>query len=151
NDTELLSYPDKLRGKLNKLNNVFLRPKDVWDVTLYQVSNEAQEVREINSELENLSSLYEIKIESIALPKISQFMSIRPKDINASMIVNKDALMCYSEDSKATAKSYIVRARCDEIIRITSNDEELRLEKNIEDISILSNANIEYGVLFDNV
>ncbi|EPG9802843.1 AIPR family protein, partial [Providencia stuartii] len=85
------------------------------------------------------------------LPKISQFMSIRPKDINASMIVNKDALMCYSEDSKATAKSYIVRARCDEIIRITSNDEELRLEKNIEDISILSNANIEYGVLFDNV
>lgn len=150
-DNKELNYPEKFKCKLNKLKDIFLKPKDVWDVTLYQVSNEAQEVREINAELENLSSLYQIKIESIALPKISQFMSIRPTGINASMIVNKDALMCYSEDSQTTAKSYIVRTRCDEIIRITSNDAELRSEKHIEDISILSNASLEYGVLFDNV
>lgn len=78
-------------------------------------------------------------------------MSIRPKSINASMILNKDALMCYSEDSKATAKSYIVRVRCDEIIRITSDNEALRFNRSIEDISILSDAVLEYGVLFDNV
>lgn len=144
-------YPEKLKGKLNKLNDIFLRPKDIWDVTLYQVSNEAQEVREIDAELENLSSLYQIKIESLALPTISQFMSIRPKDINASMILSKDALMCYSEDNKATAKSYILRIRCDEIIRITSDNEKLRLEKNLENISILADSSIEYGVLFDNV
>ncbi|HHL6444627.1 TPA: AIPR family protein, partial [Escherichia coli] len=144
-------YPEKLKSKLNKLNDIFLRPKDIWDVTLYQVSNEAKEVREIDAELENLSSLYQIKIESLALPTISQFMSIRPKDINASMILSKDALMCYSEDNKATAKSYILRVRCDEIIRITSDDETLRLEKNLEDISILAESSIEYGVLFDNV
>ncbi|MEX2951800.1 AIPR family protein [Serratia fonticola] len=144
-------YPEKLREKLNKLNDIFLRPKDIWDVTLYQVSNEAQEVREIDAELERLSSLYQIKIESLALPTISQFMSIRPKDINASMILSKDALMCYSEDNKATAKSYIIRLRCDEVIRITSDDEALRLEKNIDDISTLSDANLEYCVLFDNV
>ncbi|EPS9633688.1 AIPR family protein [Klebsiella aerogenes] len=144
-------YPEKLKSKLNKLNDIFLRPKDIWDVTLYQVSNEAQEVREIDAELENLSSLYQIKIESLALPTISQFMSIRPKDINASMILSKDALMCYSEDNKATAKSYILRIRCDEIIRITSDNEKLRLEKNLENISILADSSIEYGVLFDNV
>ena len=144
-------YPEKLKSKLNKLNDIFLRPKDIWDVTLYQVSNEAQEVREIDAELENLSSLYQIKIESLALPTISQFMSIRPKDINASMILSKDALMCYSEDNKATAKSYILRIRCDEIIRITSDNEKLRLEKSLENISILADSSIEYGVLFDNV
>ena len=144
-------YPEKLKNKLIKLNDIFLRPKDIWDVTLYQVSNEAREVREIDAALENLSSLYQIKIESLALPTISQFMSIRPKDINASMILSKDALMCYSEDNKATAKSYILRIRCDEIIRITSDDEKLRLEKNLEDISILADSSIEYGLLFDNV
>lgn len=144
-------YPEKLKNKLNKLNDIFLRPKDIWDVTLYQVSNEAKEVREIDDELGNLSSLYQIKIEPLALPSISQFMSIRPKDINASIILSKDALMCYSEDNKATAKSYILRVRCDEIIRITSDNEALRLEKSIEDISILSDSTLEYGVLFDNV
>lgn len=144
-------YPEKLKNKLIKLNDIFINPKDIWDVTLYQVSNEAQEVKEIDDELGGLSSQYQIKIKSLALPTISQFMSIRPKSINASMILNKDALMCYSEDSKATAKSYIVRVRCDEIIRITSDNEALRFNRSIEDISILSDAVLEYGVLFDNV
>lgn len=144
-------YPEKLKSKLIKLNDIFINPKDIWDVTLYQVSNEAQEVKEIDDELGGLSSQYQIKIKSLALPTISQFMSIRPKSINASMILNKDALMCYSEDSKATAKSYIVRVRCDEIIRITSDNEALRFNRSIEDISILSDAVLEYGVLFDNV
>lgn len=144
-------YPEKLRNKLNKLNDIFLKPKDIWEVTLYQVSNEAKEVKEIDDELGSLSSLYQIKIESLALPTISQFMSIRPQDINASIILSKDSLMCYSEDSKATAKSYILRVRCDEIIRITSDDKSLRLNKNIEDISILADSTLEYSVLFDNV
>lgn len=144
-------YPDKLKNKLIKLNDIFLQPRDIWDVTLYQVSNEAQEVKQIDNELKHLSSLYQIKVESLALPTISQMMSIRPKDINASMIINKDALMCYSEDSKATAKSYILRVRCDEIIRITSNDESIRENKNMEDISSLANSSLEYSVLFDNV
>ncbi|MBC8951205.1 AIPR family protein [Xenorhabdus sp. TS4] len=148
---EFDKYPEKLKCKLKKLNDIFLTPKDVWDVTLYQVSNEAKEVKTVNSELENLASVYQINIKPLALPTISQFMSIRPKDINASMILSKDALMCYSEDSKATAKSYVLRVRCDEIIRITSNDEQLRLDKNIEDISVLANSILEYGVLFDNV
>ncbi|WP_237388241.1 AIPR family protein [Xenorhabdus sp. Sc-CR9] len=148
---EFDKYSEKLKCKLKKLNDIFLTPKDVWDVTFYQVSNEANEVKTINSELDHLSSLYKINIKPLALPTISQFMSIRPKDINASMILSKDALMCYSEDSKATAKSYVLRVRCDEIIRITSNDEQLRLDKNIEDISVLANSILEYGVLFDNV
>lgn len=144
-------YPTKLKEKLIKLNDIFNKPKDIWDVKLYQVSNEAQEVREIDSELQNLANIYQIHIESLALPTISQFMSIRPKDINASMIVSKDALMCYSEDNKATAKSYILRVRCDEIIRITSDNELTRRERNIEDISVLADSTLEFGVLFDNV
>lgn len=151
NKKDFEKYPEKLKCKLEKLNDIFLCPKDIWDVTLYQVSNEAKEVKSVDSELENLSSIYQIKIKPLALPTISQFMSIRPKDINASMILSKDALTCYSEDSKATAKSYILRVGCDEIIRITSNDEQLRTEKNIEDISKLAHSTLEYGVLFDNV
>lgn len=151
NKNDFNKYPEKLRVKLNKLNDIFLSPKDIWDVTLYQVSNEAKEVKAVESELEHLSSIYQIKIKPLALPTISQFMSIRPKDINASIILSKDALMCYSEDSKTTAKSYILRVGCDEIIRISSNDEQLRAEKSIDDISKLAYSTLEYGVLFDNV
>ncbi|WBM70132.1 AIPR family protein [Buttiauxella sp. WJP83] len=144
-------YHKKLESKLIKLNDIFCNPKDEWEVKFYQVSNDAQEVKETNSELEHLSSVYEIEIEPLALPTISQFMSIRPKDINASIIVNKDALMCYSEDSKASAKSYIVRVRCDEIVRMTCNNNLLRSETNLEDLLPLADVGLEYSVLFDNV
>lgn len=144
-------YHKKLENKLIKLNDIFCNPKDEWEVKFYQVSNEAQEVKETNSELEHLSSVYEIEIEPLALPTISQFMSIRPKDINASIIVNKDAIMCYSEDSKASAKSYIVRVRCDEIVRMTCNNNLLRSETNLEDLLPLAEVGLEYSVLFDNV
>jgi len=141
----------KIDCKLSKLNEIFCNPKEQWDVVFYQVSNDAQEVKETSSELEHLSSIYEIEIVPLALPTISQFMSIRPKDISANIIVSKDALMCYSEDSKASAKSYIIRVRCDEIIRMTCNDATLRGETNLEDLSLLSQVGLEYSVLFDNV
>lgn len=141
----------KIDCKLSKLNEIFCNPKEQWDVVFYQVSNDAQEVKETSSELEHLSSIYEIEIVPLALPTISQFMSIRPKDISANIIVSKDALMCYSEDSKASAKSYIIRVRCDEIIRMTCNDATLRGETNLEDLSLLSPVGLEYSVLFDNV
>ncbi|HBR2185984.1 TPA: AIPR family protein [Klebsiella pneumoniae] len=151
NETLVENNHKKLCSKLKKLNDIFCNPKDEWEVKFYQVSNDAQEVKETTSELENLSSIYEIEIEPLALPSISQFMSIRPKDINASIIVSKDALMCYSEDSKASAKSYIVRVRCDEIIRMTCNDDSLRNETNLDDLNPLSEVDLEFSVLFDNV
>lgn len=145
------NYHKKLENKLIKLNDIFCNPKDEWEVKFYQVSNDAQEVKETSSELEYLSSVYEIGIEPLALPTISQIMSIRPKDINASIIVNKDALMCYSEDSKASAKSYIVRVRCDEIVRMTCDNDLLRSETNLENLLYLADVGLEYSVLFDNV
>ncbi|MEB2757801.1 AIPR family protein [Citrobacter freundii] len=149
--SETKKYHKKLHDKIVRINDVFCNPKDEWEVKFYQVSNEAQEVKETSSELEHLSSIYEIDIEPLALPTISQFMSIRPKDINASLIVNKDALMCFSEDSKASAKSYIVRVSCDEIVRITCDNNSLRSDTNLHDLTSLSNIGLEFSVLFDNV
>lgn len=149
--TKKLKIHDKVLSKIKILNDIFCNPKDEWDVRLYQVSNEAKEVKQTTSELDHLTNVYGITIEPLALPSIAQFMSIRPEDIDASIIVNKDALMCYSEDSKASAKSYIVRVRCDEIIRMTCDDKALRLDKSLDDLSKLSDVGLEYSVLFDNV
>ncbi len=149
--TDKSNLHEKISNKAEKLNDIFCNPKDEWDVKFYQVSNEAKQVKQTTSELDNLAAMYEIGIESLALPTISQFMSIRPNDISASIIVGKDALMCYSEDSKASAKSYILRVRCDEILRMTCDNIELRSTRNLDSLSCLADVGMEFSVLFDNV
>lgn len=78
-------------------------------------------------------------------------MSIRPKAVNAQLTLDNDAIMSFSEDPIASSKSYIIRLPIDEIIRITCNNENLRNQYNLEDVSALSNVNLDYSVLFDNV
>jgi len=148
---EFKKYHEKIREKLFKLSDIFIRPQEEWDVTLYQVSNEAKEVIEANNELDHLARLYAIQIKAIALPTISTFMSIRPRKINAKVILDNEAVMCYSEDSKASAKSYIARLRCSDILRMTCDVEEYRDSLQPIESNDLAGSYLDFGVLFDNV
>ncbi|RZF78970.1 hypothetical protein CWC26_13480 [Pseudoalteromonas sp. S4488] len=144
-------YPEDIKEKIRFVSSVLNRPNDDWKVELYQVSNEAKEVKQMNYELESLAEMYAIGINSLALPTISSFMTIRPENIDAQLLIDKEALMSYSEDNKASAKSFIARVKCSEILRITCNSHELRNELNIEDADSLHSVNLDFGVLFDNV
>jgi hypothetical protein len=139
------------REKLEKISDIFNRPQDDWSVELYQVSNEAKEVKQANEELKSLANLYAIQIKALALPTIASFMSIRPDPINATLILNEDAIMSYSESNIASAKSYIARMKCSEILRITCDSNDLRNQVNLEDSSLLTASYLDFGVLFDNV
>lgn len=151
-DKSLLSgYPESIKEKLKTLSDILIRPQDEWSFELYQVSNEALEVKQSNSELDNLASLYAIEVKPLALPTIASFMCIRPDANNASVILDSDAVMGYSENNKASAKSFIARMKCSEILRMTSDSKELRCCLNLEDSSKLQAANLDFGVLFDNV
>ena len=59
--------------------------------------------------------------------------------------------MSYSEASRSSNVSYIVRMRLTELIRITCNDEGLRNDYQLEDEKILANVAEETDVLFENV
>lgn len=144
----------QLRGKtkngakkiLEKLNS-----NDEYKISLYVVSNE--EIESINKDhhLQQLEKMYGLEIILIGLDQISQFVSLRPNPIHSKLIVDNDAIMSFSESSISSSKSYILRLPLSEIIRITCDDNNLRTNYAIEDLTPLINVKIDYSVLFDNV
>lgn len=137
---------DKAKEVLSKLNS-----NDEWDVILYQVSNESNETKVIDEHIKNLMGSYDLQVKAVGLPTISEMMSIRPKPINATLVLEKEAIMSFSADNIESAKSYIARINSSEIVRITSNSEESRQNHGIEEIQELSTLDLDFGVLFDNV
>ncbi|ENN9979001.1 AIPR family protein [Vibrio vulnificus] len=145
---------DGLEGKLKQLVEQVierLESNDVWKMSLYMISNEHVPMDVDETSIKALKEYYDMEVFSICLPQIKTMMSIRPTPIQAELILDNDALMSYSEDSISTSKSYIVRLNAAEIIRITCTNPELRKNYNCENYESLSDAQIDYGVLFDNV
>jgi len=145
---------DKLDGVIYKsakdiLNK--LHSNDVWKINLYVVSNETSEINKTDTNLEEMENLYDLEVIPFGLPKIKELMSIRPEPIDAELVLNNSAIMSYSENSMSSDKSYIIRLSNSEVIRITSDDKNLRNKYNIENINELSNTNLDFNVLFDNV
>lgn len=93
----------------------------------------------------------DLVIIPIGSPYIADIMSIKPNDINAKIIVDKESILTYSENEISTSKSYVIKLPLDNLIRITCNDETLREKYNLENINELSDTNVDLSVLFDNV
>ncbi len=123
----------------------------IWDFKLYVVSNEVEPVSSTHEHLAVLRDSYGLEIVPIALPYISEIMSIRPNPINAKLVLDTDAMMSYEEHQLSSSKSYITRLRSSEIVRVTCHDPLVRDKYDIEDISTLSDVRLDFGVLFDNV
>ncbi|ATC88008.1 AIPR family protein [Pseudoalteromonas arctica] len=128
-----------------------LNSSQIWEFKLYVVSNEVEPVAADHEHLGILRDAYGLEIIPIALPYISQMMSIRPTPINAKLVLDEDALMSYEEHQLSSSKSYITRLRSSEIVRVTCNDATFRDKYDIEDLSLLTNVKLDFGVLFDNV
>jgi len=143
-----------LEGKLKYYANEIIKniqSNDVWKFNLYMVSNETTGLGSDDSQIKQLKELYDLDVKSISLDEISNFMSIRPKPISAKLVLNKEAVLSYSENALSSAKSYIIRLSIPELIRITCDNPKLRNEINLEDYSKISEAKFDFAVLFDNV
>jgi hypothetical protein len=142
-DGKLKVYADEMLKHLNS--------KDVWNWKLYLVSNENTELNVNDGSIQQLEAVYDLEVIPIALAEISNFMSIRPNPIDASLIVDNEAIMSYSENSLASAKSFIIRLTVPELIRITCTNKAYREKYNIEDYTPLTSEKMDFAVLFDNV
>ena len=144
---------DGLDGKIKlKAEEVIKRlsSNDIWKFQLFVVSNENFKIKE-NNDIKRLKTIYGLEIFNIGLYEISQFISLRPELINAKLVISKDAVMSFSEDSLSSSKSYIIRLPLNEVVRITCDDKEIREEYSIENVSKLFNVDLDFSVLFDNV
>ena len=124
---------------------------EVWKITLYVVSNENSPNEELDSHLRQFKKAYDMEIIEIGLSEISDLISLRPAPISSTILLDRDAVMSFTEDSLSSSKSYIFRLSLAELIRVTSKDSSLRDEYNIEDLSKLSGTTLDTSVLFDNV
>lgn len=141
-------------GKLkSRLDDIIERNKgnELWNTEFFIVSNENVTLDENDNDLIQFSKQYGCKIRPIALNEIKEFTSDEPNNINASLIVSKEDVMSFKENSLVSDVSYIVHLPLTELIRITANDPAIREKYNIEDESELSSVNIDMHVLYANV
>lgn len=148
NDTNGLD--GKLKSYAKEIIN-YLHGDDIWKLKLYVISNELDILKPEETNLRNFAKKNDLVIIPIGLPYIADIMSIKPNDINAKIIVDKESILTYSENQISTSKSYVIKLPLDDLIRITCNDEELRKKYNLENINELALTNIDLSVLFDNV
>lgn len=143
-----------LKGKLKKYAdkiNEYNDSDDIWTTVLYYVSNESKTLSSLDPNIKQLSDTYGIDIEMKGLNELVDMTSLHPRNIDASLVLNRDAVMSFTETSLASARSYIVRLPLTELIRITCDNATLRNEYNLEDENVLYKTNVDIRVLFDNV
>ena len=122
-----------------------------WNFKLYIVSNDTKEFTNDSTDIKLLEDEYSLEIIPFGLPKIMETISIRPAPIDASLVVETNAVMSYAENDLSSSISYILRLVNSEIIRITCDSNEIRSQHNIEDEKVLHKQKASFSVLFDNV
>lgn len=128
-----------------------LNGNEIWKLRLYAISNESKELDVNSPEIRQLKDLYDLETVAIGLDTISKFMSIRPEPINSTIHIDKDSILPFVESSLSSSKSYIIRITASDLIRITCNDYNYRNEYTMENFQPLSDTQMEYNLLFDNV
>lgn len=125
--------------------------KNIWKTFFYVVTNNNKNIPPEDSVLQQMKANYDLQVHTIGLPEIAPYLSYTHKEIDASMVFRRDAIMTFTEDDLASNKSYIVRMALPDLIRITCGDENLRKEYNLEDYGQLKDVDVDLDVLFDNV
>lgn len=143
-----------LKGKLKTIAEQIIlnnNSDEIWNTVLYYVSNENKTLVVHDPNIKQMCDEYGIAIETMGLNELVDITSLHPKNIDATLILNRDAVMSFTESSLASSKSYIVRLPLTELIRITCDNAELRGKYNLENDDVLYDTNVDIRVLFDNV
>lgn len=143
-----------LKGKIKQFADTIIdkyNSKTEWKTRFYIISNENVTLSPDDKNLKDFADLFDVSIECIGLDKISSILLPKHKNISAMVNIASEGVMSYSETSRSSNISYIVRMRLTELIRITCNNEVLRNNYQLEDEKVLANVKEETDVLFENV
>lgn len=143
-----------LQGKLKKYADQIIEcfdSNDVWKFKLYMISNESKSLDTKDDNIKHLQNSYDLEVIPISLADISNFMSLRPEPICSKIILDKEAILSYSEDELSSTKSYIVKLSIPDLLRMTCNDATTRNNFALSDYDELCNIRLCHDILFDNV
>lgn len=128
-----------------------LRGREIWEIRFYIVNNHSRTLRVETPELINLQKLYGLHIISVGLDEIVEGLSLRPRNIDATLLLDREVVMKFQEDDLSSNTSYIVNLSLPELIRITSDNQETRNLYGWEKESDLKDIKMDHQVLYDNV
>lgn len=150
----LANGENNLDGKIHDIVeeiNDRIGSNDIWKINLYIISNESNTINGIDDTIHQLEKLYGVNVIPLGLNEITDKIALKHKVINASLILDNDAVMSFTETTLDTNKSFIVRLPLNELIRITCDNDILRNRYNNEEDQAILNANLDIQVLYDNV
>lgn len=150
----LANGENNLEGKIHDIVeeiNDRIDSNDIWKINLYIISNESKTIKGFDDTIHQLEKLYGVNVIPLGLNEITEKIALKHKVINASLILDNDAVMSFTETTLDTNKSFIVRLPLNELIRITCDNDTLRDRYNNEDDQAILNANLDIQVLYDNV
>lgn len=150
----IASDTKSLCGKLQEYADQIIKcfdSNDVWKFKLYMISNESKSLDTKDNNIKHLQESYDLEVIPISLVDISNFMSLRPEPICSKMILDKEAILSYSEDELSSTKSYIVKLSIPDLLRITCNDVIARSNYGLSNYDELCNIKLSHDILFDNV
>lgn len=123
----------------------------VWHTYFYYVTNENVVLEIDDPHIKSFAEQYDLKFDSIGLDKLVDMISIHPQPVSAKFKVSATNIISYVEDEISSNKSYVVRMTLPELIRITCDNENLRMNLDHEGSDSLTDVDIEMDVLYENV
>ena len=128
-----------------------LNSDDIWDLRLYMVSNENRGISTDDEAIKLLQKNYGLEIITYTLGDFSNFISMRPEPIEATLLLNRNSVLSYEEEDLSSSKSYLIKLSVGELIRITSSSKLMRDSYRYENMDEIRDLDLDFSVLFDNV
>lgn len=128
-----------------------LKSDEIWDIILYLVSNENISMSEDSQLMDSFKENFGMDIKTINLEDIVNYISERPEGISCSFLADSDSVLTYEENSLSSSKSYLVKLPIATLIRMTTNNDELRNKHNLESFNELKDSKLNTNILYDNV
>ena len=128
-----------------------LKSDEIWDIILYLVSNENISMPEDSQLMDSFKENFGMDIKTINLEDIVNYISERPEGISCSFLADSDSVLTYEENSLSSSKSYLVKLTIATLIRMTTNNDELRNKHNLESFNELKDSKLNTNILYDNV
>lgn len=143
---------EKTVSFLKEINDRLDDASSIWEIRLYMVSNDGESLNINTPDLQSLRKNYStIQLTILSLNELSDFLSIRPSQNSATLVLENNDILTYEESKMTTSKSFIIKLSLVELIKITSKDTELRKIPQLQNIDQYKDLTLDRNVLFDNV
>ena len=124
---------------------------DLWEITLFLVSNENNKLDINKNEVVSFAKQYDIEIVPISLDEIVEYISDSPDDKKATFVTDSDAVLTYKVNNFSSSQSYLVKIPLITLLRITCDSDQLKEQYSLEDYDVLETKKLDVSLLYDNV